>query len=223
MIAIIAAMDVEVDAFKRLMSDVKIDKNGYIIGKLAKKDIVLAKSGVGKVGAAINTTKLALLYDIHLIINIGSAGSLSKDVRIGDVVIANDIAFHDIEVPDWPKGFNQSVTCYHTNRELLAKIKIVDTELKCHFGPMVSGDSFIMHKEQTDKILKEFPGVLCVEMESASIAQTATYFGIDFLILRSISDVTIEEGNEIDFDEFVGHAAINSANYTKKVIEELDL
>lgn len=223
MIAIIAAMDEEVNAFKDLMTDCHIDDNGLYLGKIKNKEVVLAKSGVGKVEAAITVTRLYYLYDLSLIINIGSAGALKDNIAIGDVVIGSDIAFHDVEVPGWPKGFEQDVTCYHCDKALLAKVKEIKTDLNCHYGPMVSGDAFVCKDDQVEKILKEFPEALCVEMEAASIAKTATYFKLPFLIFRSISDITIKEGNEVDFDIFLVAASKNSASFTAKIIKELDI
>lgn len=223
MIAIIAAMDEEVNAFRDLMTDCHLDDNGLYLGKIKNKEVVLAKSGVGKVEAAITVTRLYYLYDLSLIINIGSAGALKDNIAIGDVVIGSDIAFHDVEVHDWPKGFEQDVTCYHCDKALLAKVKEIKTDLNCHYGPMVSGDAFVCKDDQVEKILKEFPEALCVEMEAASIAKTATYFKLPFLIFRSISDITIKEGNEVDFDIFLMAASKNSASFTAKIIKELDI
>lgn len=223
MIAIIAAMDVEVNAFKILMTNIKEDDNHFFLGELSGVDVVLAKSGVGKVGASIITTSLINHYDIDLVINIGSAGGLKKGIQIGDIIIASDVAHHDIDIPGWPKGFNQYKTCFHANEALLKLVQNVKTDLKCHFGPMVSGDSFICKASQTTKIITEFPEALCVEMEASSVAQCANYFNVPFLILRSISDITIEDGNEVDFEKFVHTAAKNSADFCAKVIKEIKI
>lgn len=222
MIGIIAAMDIEVVAFKDIMDDAKQSEGGFWTGKIANHDVVLARSGVGKVGAAITTTSMIKIYSPKLIINIGSAGSLKNDVLIGDVVIASDVAFHDVEVPGWPKGFDQDKTCFHADKQLLLQLETLQHDHKYHIGPMVSGDSFIMHKSQTDKILKEFPQALCVEMEAAAVGQCASFFKLPFLILRAISDITIQDGNDVDFETFVQKAAVHSAEFTKKFITELD-
>ena len=91
-----------------------------------------------------------------------------------------------------------------------------------YYGNLVSGDSFIYLKEQTDKILNEYPDAFCSEMEGTSIAQTADALKTPLIIIRSISDVTVEEGNEISFEEFLPVAAKNSAEFCKKFILEMN-
>ena len=59
-------------------------------------------------------------------------------------------------------------------------------------------------------------------MEGTSIAQTADALKTPLIIIRSISDVTVEEGNEISFEEFLPVAAKNSAEFCKKFILEMN-
>ena len=222
MIGIIAAMEEEIDALKSLMTEVKKDDVQNIVfykGKLEKEDIVLCQSGVGKVFATIATTVLIQNYHPTYIINIGSAGSLNLNIRVGSVVIPPIVAHHDCDVPGWPKGFEGSKRAYRADSHLIEIAKNIQDN-HTYFVPMVSGDSFICEKSQTTKILKDFPEVGCCEMEGASIAQTATFFDVPFIIIRSISDVTLEDGNEVNFEEFLKVASVNSAVYCKKFIKE---
>ena len=119
MIAIIAAMDEELDALKKLMSDVREkDMDGFFVfeGKIEDNDVVLCKSGVGKTYAAISTTLIIKNYHPEYIINIGSAGSLRHDIRPGSVVIPVVCAYHDVEVPGWPKGFKDGRRTYELSK-----------------------------------------------------------------------------------------------------------
>lgn len=223
MIGIIAAMPVELEALKKRMTQCEELIHGPISftkGLLSNKEVVLMQSGVGKVSTAIRVTVLIEQFKPELLINIGSAGSLKSDIRVGDVVIATKVAHHDIFVPGWPKGFDQDKTCYKADEKAIEVCKTLKTDLNCHFGPMTSGDSFICEVSQTDKILKEFPESLCVEMEANAVGQTATFYNIPFLILRSMSDVAIEEGNEVVFEEFVAVASEHSAAYCEAFVGE---
>ncbi len=222
MIAIIAAMDEEVEAFKVLMQDLREDEYGFYLGTIADKEVVLAKSGIGKVGAAIVTTRLIDFYHPKLIINIGCAGALKEDIAIGDIVVATKVAHHDIDVPDWPKSFEAENIAYTTALELIDIIKEIKDD-HVHVGPMVSGDSFICKASQTSDILKYFPQALCVEMEAAAVGQCATYFKVPFLILRAISDIAVVDGNEAVYEQFFKDAAINSARFTSDFIKRVNL
>ena len=222
MIGIIAAMDVEVNALRELMQDTEIKNVRNVevtTGLLSGKEVVLCQSGVGKVFAAISTTVILDEFDIEYIINIGSAGSLDSNVRVGSVVIPEMIAHHDIDVPGWDKGFVETnKRLYHADEKLINRAKTLADD-KTYFGPMVSGESFIYLPSQTTKIIADYPGVVCCEMEGAAIAQTCDFMHVPFIIIRSISDVTIEEGNEVSYDEFVVVAAKNSAKYCEKFVK----
>ena len=222
MIGIIAAMDEEINALKDLMTDVEektIDHIDFFQGKIDDNEIVLCKSGIGKVYATIATTTLIKNYAPTFIINIGSAGSLNLNIRVGSVVIPPVIAHHDCQVPGWPTGFEGSKRAYQADKKLLALAESLKDE-HTYFVPMETGDSFICEKSQTTPILENFKEAGCCEMEGASVAQTATFFEVPFIVIRSISDVTLEDGNEVDFDAFLKVAAVNSANYCRRFVKE---
>ena len=222
MIAIIAAMDEEINALKDLMTDVTETKHqniDFFMGQLDGQNVVLCKSGIGKVYSSIATTVLIQNYHPNFIINIGSAGSLDLKIRVGSVVIPPVVAHHDCQVPGWPTGFEGSKRAYNADAKLLALAKELKDE-HTYFVPLVSGDSFICQSSQTTTILERFPEAGCCEMEGASIAQTASFFGVPFIVIRSISDVTLEDGNEVDFDAFLKVAAVNSANYCRNFVKE---
>ena len=56
----------------------------------------MLECGVGKVNAAVGTQIMIDLYKPDVVINSGIAGSLSKDLIIGDIVISSDCVEHDI-------------------------------------------------------------------------------------------------------------------------------
>ena len=109
MIAVICAMSEERDAFIKLLTNVKKGKlerfnyhgkdfdNVYYKGKAGKKNVVIVHCGVGKVYAAILTTLVIKKFKPKLVINVGCAGSLNKNVHVGDVVAATRIADWDVD------------------------------------------------------------------------------------------------------------------------------
>ncbi len=225
MIAIIAAMDEEVAALRAIMEGPRQDDLCGIevyYGRLSDHDVVLLKSGVGKTMAAITTTTIINRLPIEYIINIGSTGSLTADIPIGSVVIPEVIGFHDLEVPGWLKDLQDEAHTFRPDGRLLAvakKLKDDDT----YFDRHVSGDVFVYRKEDIAKIVKEFPSVQTVEMEAAAVANTATFLGVPFIVIRAVSDVVTKEGSENDFEAFVQVAAKNSAMYCQRFIEAYDV
>ena len=58
MLGIIGAMDEEVAKIKEMLTDVRVETTAgmdFYIGKLADKDVVVVRSGIGKVNAAMCT------------------------------------------------------------------------------------------------------------------------------------------------------------------------
>ena len=99
MIGIIGAMDKEIDDLKNVMKDVseeKISGMTFYKGALSGKDVVLVRSGIGKVNAAMCTEALIIKYNVECVINTGIAGSLNSKIDIGDIVLSTDSLEHDI-------------------------------------------------------------------------------------------------------------------------------
>lgn len=89
LIGIIGAMEVEVASLKEMMTDVTIRtkasmefNHGYLNGK----EVVVVRSGIGKVNAGICTQILVDDYGVDCVINTGIAGSLRNEINIGDIV-----------------------------------------------------------------------------------------------------------------------------------------
>ena len=222
MIGIIAAMELEAEALKRIMEDAHeetIDNSRYLFGRSAGRDCVTVLAGIGKVAAAYNTTRLIEKFSPELLLNVGVAGSLQEDIRVGHMVVASEVAQHDLTVPGWPKGFGQAKTSRKTDEKAYQAAQSCAYPFPVHFGPMVSGDLFVM-KEDALRILQDYPEALCAEMEAGAVCQCAALAGIPCLILRAISDVTVTEGNDMQFEEFALLAAEHSASFTRYFLEE---
>ena len=69
----------------------------YYHGNLYGKDATLVFSRWGKVASASTVTSLIDTADVNLILFTGVAGAISADLEIGDVVIGNKIAQHDLD------------------------------------------------------------------------------------------------------------------------------
>ena len=100
MIGVIGAMDEEVEQIVDVMQVLKEETKADMIfksGKLSGKDIVVVRSGIGKVNAAICTQILVDDFGVDYVINTGIAGSLKAEIDIADIVISDDVLHHDVD------------------------------------------------------------------------------------------------------------------------------
>lgn len=211
MLGIIGAMDEEVSKLKECMKDVTVTQKAgmnFFKGRLNKKEVVVVRSGIGKVNAAICAQILVDEFEVSALINTGIAGSLKNEINIGDVVVSSDVLHHDMDAVAFGYALGQvprmEVLSFEADKRLieLAEIscKKVNPEIGVFVGRIVSGDQFVSSKEKKDWIFKTFDGY-CTEMEGAAIAHTAYLNQIPFVIIRAISDKA-DDSAHMDYPTF---------------------
>ena len=97
-IGVIGAMQMEVDDLKAQMTDTQTEVYSgveFVEGKIGDQYVVAAKCGIGKVFAAICAEAMILKYDVDMIVNIGVAGTLTKDLNVLDVAVSTNAREHD--------------------------------------------------------------------------------------------------------------------------------
>ena len=223
MLGIIGAMDEEISIIKKDMKNIVEEKVGnitFLKGNLYNHEVVLVESGIGKVNSSITATLLINKYNVDYVLFSGVAGSTDKRISVGDVVIGTDLVQHDMDVREFGLEKGQIPRMdewkFKASKKLLQASR--DLKIKGHkifYGRIISGDQFISGKENKVKLGEEF-NALCVDMESASVAQVCYQLGKKFLIVRSISDSVTDE-TTMEYSEFVHLGANNS----KKIIESL--
>ena len=220
-IAIIAAMDEEVNEIKNIMKDTKIKciyELNIVEGKIKNKECILLKCEVGKVNAARGTQILIDNYDIEYVINVGSAGAGNNALNIGDIVIGKTLVQHDFDITAFghKKGYisniGESILC---DENLINKFqKIINNnknkEYNIKIGTIASGDIFCNDAGMKEKINSEF-NADAIEMEGAAIAQVCYLDKIPFMVIRSISD-TPNGTNQITFDKYIKLASKRCAD-----------
>ncbi|WP_343183690.1 5'-methylthioadenosine/adenosylhomocysteine nucleosidase [Buchnera aphidicola] len=179
-----------------------IKKKKIYIKSIYKKKILLSKLGIGKTSSGIQCSLLLKKYKPNLVINIGTAGSLTKNLKIGDYIIPNKLCYHDVDmtqfnnsigqIEGFPKKFKVNLNFFLKTKKFFKK-----NNIKFKTGLSLSGDQFINNKKKVKKILKFFPKSISVDMESAAIAQTCYIFKTPFLIIRTISDFSNNNSNII--------------------------
>lgn len=228
MLGIIGAMDVEVAEVKAVMQDVEVKTMAgmdFYKGILKGKEVVVVRSGIGKVNAAVCTQILVDHYDVEAVINTGIAGSLKNEIEIGDVVLSTDTVQHDMDATGfgYPVGqIPQMEEFSFPADEALIKLaekccKEVNPEIGVFTGRVVSGDQFVSDQVKKDWIAETFGG-FCTEMEGAAIAQAAYLNKVPFLIIRAISDKA-DNSATMDYDEFEEKAVRHSVNLILAIAE----
>lgn len=229
-IGIIGAMEVEVASLKEKMEDVKITRKAsmeFYEGILEGKKVVVVRSGIGKVNAAVCAQILASEFQVEVLINTGIAGSLNNDINIGDIVISTDLVHHDMDARGFGYPMGQipqmeefSFQADAALRSLAVQAcKAVNPEIEVFEGRIASGDQFVSDGDVKKNIVNNF-GAYATEMEGAAIAQAAYLNGIPFLVIRAISDKA-DGSATMDYSLFEAQAVEHSVKLTQRMIRDL--
>ncbi len=211
-IGIIGAMKIEADKLAESMSGKKTTVYSgieFVSGKVGEVEVVSAVSGVGKVFAAICAQTMILKFGVDLLVNIGVAGTLTKNLGVLDVAIAESVLQHDMDtsaVGD-PVGLISGINIINIPADAamsaLLKKCVEEQGHRCMTGPIASGDRFIMGDEAKKPITARFEAIAC-EMEGAAIGQTCYVNSVPFAVLRTISD---GDGGSMEYEQFKVKAA----------------
>ncbi|WP_071395848.1 5'-methylthioadenosine/S-adenosylhomocysteine nucleosidase [Bacillus tuaregi] len=225
-IAIIGAMEEEVTILRDQMKDQRVEViagSEFTFGIMDGVEVVLLRSGIGKVNAAMSTTILLEKYSPDYIINTGSAGGYDPNLNIGDIVISSEVRHHDVDVTIFGYEYGQVPrlpAAFAADKELI-KIALDGAKeisgVQTVEGLIATGDSFMNDPVRVEFVREKFSDLKAVEMEAAAIAQVAHQFGVPFVIIRSLSDIAGKESN-ISFDQFLEKAAVNSSSLVIRMV-----
>ncbi|WFQ78351.1 5'-methylthioadenosine/S-adenosylhomocysteine nucleosidase [Xenorhabdus sp. SF857] len=227
-IGVIGAMEQEVTLLRDQIEDLQtLSRGGCEIytGKLNGVDIALLKSGIGKVSSALGTTLLIEHCQPDIVINTGSAGGLDPNLKVGDIVVSEEVRYHDADLTAFGYESGQMAQCpaaFIADDKLIALAEkcIQSLNLNAVRGLVCSGDAFINGSEPLARIRATFPQVAAVEMEAAAIGHVCHQYHIPFVVVRAISDVADQESH-ISFDEFLVVAAHESTRMVNAMLTEL--
>lgn len=192
-------------------------------GKIGSHDVCVSKCGIGKVNSAINAYKIIRDFQPDLVINSGVAGGTGKRTRIGDLFVADYVAYHDVWCgPETEIGAADGLEVFMPCDERLVHTAYRLFEGKrLQVGLICSGDRFITTRKEIDEITMNFPEAIAVDMESASIGQVCTLEGINFNIIRIISDTPGDGENVEQYENFWKEAPKKNFTVIKEIIYNL--
>lgn len=228
-IAIIGAMEEEVQILRNALENTSVETVAgceFTSGTLYGRDIVLLKSGIGKVNAAMATTILMERYQPDYVINTGSAGGFHHSLNVGDVVISTEVRHHDVDatafdyeygqVPGMPAAYAADIKLIDIAKFCSQKVRGIQVVK----GLIATGDSFMSDPERVAFVRERIGDIYAVEMEAAAVAQVCYQYKVPFVIIRALSDIAGKESN-VSFDQFLEKAALNSSNVIMNMIKEL--
>lgn len=228
-------MDSEIDTLTARMTDTnerEMAGRVFVNGRLGGRDVVVVKSGIGKVAAAVTAQMLIDCFGVDCLINTGMAGGLDSRLAVKDLVVGAEAVQHDFDLtafghaPGYLYGEDDATpTVFRADARLVeaavkAAAQVLPTPAKALVGRVASGDVFVEDSARKKRLVADF-GAAATEMEGAAIAQTAAENGVPFLILRTISDLA-EEHAHVSFDELEVYAGQLAGDVTTALLECLD-
>ena len=211
-IGIIVAMDKELKQLQQLFSD---------------EQVRVVKCGIGKVNAALGAQQLINEFHPDCIISSGCAGGNGDDVEVQDVVVSNELTYHDVycgtaidnetqygQVQGLPARYQADAYLLKTAREM----QLESSQIALHEGLIVTGDWFVDSREKMRSIVEKFPDAKAVDMESCAIAQTCWLNKVPFISFRVISDIPLRDTDASQYHHFWETIADHSFQVTKTFV-----
>ncbi len=208
----------------------RIGPREFVRARCGDVELVLVISHVGKVAAATTATLLVDRFGVDAVVFTGVAGGVSPRVAIGDIVVADYLIQHDIdlkgvlgfkrfEVPSLKKALipadstllvaaveaAKSVAAHEPYWRALQQLNARLPEV--HSGVIGSGDRFVTDTVDRQSLLSAIPELMAVEMEGAAVAQVCAEHGLPFVVSRIISDSAADTAH-VDFATFLNSAAV---------------
>jgi adenosylhomocysteine nucleosidase len=229
-VGIIGAMDEEIALYLEAMQETKAETKAgitYYEGVLEGRDVVLCKSGVGKVNASVCTQILIDRFQVERVIFTGVAGAVHPALNIGDIVVSTDCVQHDIDVT--PLGFQPGQIPF-TDRWIweadpqLIQLAVkageqVDEGVSVVTGRILSGDQFVADREKVQWFYRQF-AAHCTEMEGAAVGQVCAMNNVPFVIVRCMSDKA-DGSAHVNFTEFTKLASKRSFEIVSNMLRHM--
>ena len=216
---IIVAMDKELRQLQQLFSS---------------SDVLVQKCGIGKVNAALGAQRMINEFHPDCIISSGCAGGNGDDINIQDVIVSNELCYHDVycgtaidnctqygQVQGLPARYPADPYLLSKAQQMHSSLLIPRSSFQIHSGLIVTGDWFVDSREKMRDIISHFPDAKAVDMESCAIAQTCYLNHVPFISFRVISDIPLRDTDASQYHNFWDTIAENSFQVTRTFVESL--
>lgn len=227
-LGVIGAMEEEVAILKgkmKIEDTLKEAGMEFYKGNLDGKEIVLVRSGVGKVNMAACTQILVDKFNVSAVINSGVAGTMDPELKQGDIVISTDAVQHDFDTTACGDPLGEisrlGITFFKADKGMIDTLEKASKNVNgvtVKEGRVASGDQFVAGGEVSKRIKKNFGNVGAIEMEGAAMAQVAYLNNIPFVIIRSISDKA-DGSADLSYEQFLPIASKNASSLLEEFIK----
>lgn len=226
-IAIMGAMPEEIAPILEKLGEYKTTeyaKNTYYEASYKGVNLVIAYSKIGKVFSTLTATTMIEHFGASKLLFSGVAGAVSPELKVGDLVVANKLSQHDLDITAFghPFGFvPEGAVFVEADKEMISLSKEVAREMgkSVKEGIIATGDQFVANEERKNWIGDTF-NAAALEMEGASVAVVCDALEVPFFILRAISDAADMDAS-FSFDEFLETSAIESAEFVMKMVDRV--
>lgn len=211
-IGFIIAMDIE---YAHMLNVV-----GGAEGVFGRHDIVLRKSGIGKVNAAIGAVEMIRNYQPDCILSTGLAGGIDASLNVRDIVVGEAVSYHDVWCGEGnAKGQVQGLPSWYKGDRRLLDVALQNHPERVRAGLICTGDQFITDAERLQVIKRDFPEGLACDMESAAIAQACYLYNVPFLSIRVISDTPGRvDDHQQQWEDFLSTMADHSFRWMREYL-----
>lgn len=227
-IAFIIAMEEETVHLKSQLANARtqfLANQPITTGVLAGIEVVLMQCAIGKTHAAMGAALLIDKFNPSYLINIGAAGGFKNRVAVGDVVVASEVRYHDVDLTGFGYEYGQMAkmpASYHADQTLVAHLlQYTHHEFTTRAGLVVSGDSFASKDHHITFITQQFPQCHAIDMEVGAIAQVCHILNTPLLSIKAISDWVDSPSNEKMFTEHLQLAVSRASDAALRLLPHL--
>lgn len=198
-VGILGAMPEEVELLRGALADPQARRLAgveFYTGGFAGRQVTVCCAGMGKVNAAVAAQLLITVFGARALLFSGIAGNMTTRVSVGDMVIGNELVYHDAELAMIAQSY-PNLTAYPANPALVAAAEAAcrSEQVRYTVGRIATGDQFVGDSETKERI-RAACDPACVEMEGAALAQVAAKNDLPFVVLRTMSDDCDEAARE---------------------------
>ena len=179
--------------------------------------VIVMEGGLGKTQFAIHTYyALENIPDPSIVFCVGSAGGLTKDLIVGDVVVATETIEHDFK---WGL-FSGPLPKFPGDEQTINRIKrscsFNSLPFSIKFGKIASGDESIVSTERAKEV-RSTTGAIAAAWEGSGGARTCDFLKVPFIEVRGISDMANESAPSV-FLENIPKTMTNLARFLNEFV-----
>ena len=179
--------------------------------ELNGSDVVATTSGLGKVMAAATTQFLVDRFAASLVLNFGSCGALTPELKVGDLVLASRVVEYDF-ISDYKPAPTAAI-----DAGLLGLIGRRFPGLRQ--GGLASADRNADTPEIRSRLYDELQAVIA-DWEGAAVVRVARRLGVEALVLRGVTDIG-EDGLTEEYEKHHRKVLPAVAGKTLELVEFL--